>query len=493
MILVCILTMSFAMPVYAQGMEDQVNVTQQSEGKQDQPFENDEGETVYTLSATVRDREGAITMPKDRILNLTSETIDLSDITVEVDDSNASAKKDLEAGIVSTSQNAAVIRINFSNRYVSTNLNWDGKILIKKEGKLIKTIAIAYMTPYIRDEHDSGFQTLSSWSGTWGVLDGEAYRSSGKVDVYKENAEISFTYQAQGNQGVKAFHLDKSGNYTFSDGSYDQKAVNQNPKGYNTVKLRLKDTYVKQLKDELIKDLYQYSIDTKQCTFNDLMVEYEDGCIIGEVTDFIILGHQATLKPQDQMILKAGVKTGSQITLRWNRLSDISGYAIYRYDSKTQKYDKIKNISSEKSSYTDSKLKSGKTYRYKIVPYRSITYARAGNLTKVVNGSYSNIASSITKPATPVVRVKRSGRRLKVKIKKVSGASGYRIYLRKGKSGKYKCVKTYTGSKARTYKSGKLKRNKPYYVKVRAYKTFDKKKYFGTYTKTKKIKTPKRY
>ena len=37
------------------------------------------------------------------------------------------------------------------------------------------------MTPYIRDVHDTGFQTLSSWSGTWGVLDETI--SSGIVDV----------------------------------------------------------------------------------------------------------------------------------------------------------------------------------------------------------------------------------------------------------------------------------------------------------------------
>mgnify|MGYP006948513029 CR=1 FL=1 len=57
---------------------------------------------------------------------------------------------------------------------------------------MIREIAIAYMTPYIRDVHDTGFQTLSSWSGTWGVLDGEQYRSSGVVDVYQDNAQISF-------------------------------------------------------------------------------------------------------------------------------------------------------------------------------------------------------------------------------------------------------------------------------------------------------------
>ena len=496
LLLVCILIMSLSSTIYAQEdsekTENQIEVTQESENSKDAPFTNSEGETVYTLSALTRNREGAITMPKDRILCLTSEPVDLSNIEVMIDASNAQAKKDLVVEVVSASKNTAKICVNFSNQYVSTDLNWDGKILIKKNGEVIKKIAIAYMTPYIRDEHDTGFQTLSSWSGTWGVLDGEQYRSSGKVDVYQESAQITFTYQSQGNQGVKAFHLDRSGNYTFSDGSYDIKAQNQAAKAYNTIKINLKPSYIKQLKEELINDLYQYSLDTKQCVFEDLMIEYEDGCIIGEVTDFVRLGHQATIKPLDKMTLKASVKSASKIKLRWQKLDHVSGYAIYRYDPKTQKYDKIKTVSTQKTSYTDSKLTSGKKYQYKIVPYRSITYTNAGNLCKVVNGSSSNIVKCITKPGKVVIKAKRSGRRIKVKIKKVSRASGYRVYLKKGKKGRYKCVKTYKGNRTRTYKSCKLKQKKIYYVKVRAYKTYQSKKYFGKYSKTKKVKIPKK-
>ena len=293
LLFVFILIISLNVTVYAQEngekTENLVKVTQESENDKDVPFTNSKGETVYTLSATTRDREGAIMMPKDRILCLTSETVDLSDIEVLIDDSNEQAKKDLEVEVISASKNTAKICVNFSNRYVSTDLNWDGKILVKKGNDVIREIAIAYMTPYIRDVHDTGFQTLSSWSGTWGVLDGEQYRSSGIVDVYQDNAQISFTYQSQGNQGVKAFHLDHNGNYTFSDGSYDIKAQNQSPKAYNTVNISLKPSYIKQLKEELINDLYKYSLDTKQCVFDDLMIEYEDGCIIGEVTDFVRL------------------------------------------------------------------------------------------------------------------------------------------------------------------------------------------------------------
>lgn len=482
------------MTVYAQDdeNENQIEVTQQSEDSKDVPFTNEQGETVYTLSAVTRNKEGAVTMPKDLILMLSSESVDLSNIEAVIDDSNEQAKKDLAVEVISASKNSAKICVNFSNRYVSTNLNWDGKILIKKAGSVIRKIAIAYMTPYIRDEHDTGFQTLSSWSGTWGVLDGEQYRSSGNVDVYQDHAQISFTYQSQGNQGVKAFHLDRSGNYTFSDGSYDIKAKNQSPRAYNTVKICLKPAYIRQLKQELINDLYQYDLDTKQCVFEDLMIEYEDGCIIGEVTDFVRLGHQATIKLQEKATLKASVKSASKIKLSWNRLSNVSGYMIYRYDKQAEKYKKIKTVSTQTTSYTDSKLKSGSSYKYKILPYRKITYTQNGGVSKVVKGSYSNAVSSITKPAKAVIRAKRSGRKIKVTIKKVSGASGYRVYLKKGKKGKYHRVKTYKGSKKRTYTSKRLKRKKTYYVKVRAYKTYNSKKYFGKYSKSKKVKIPKK-
>ena len=100
LLFVFILIISLNVTVYAQEngekTENPVKVTQEAENDKDVLFTNSKGETVYTLSATTRDREGAIMMPKDRILCLTSETVDLSDIEVLIDDSNEQAKKDLE-------------------------------------------------------------------------------------------------------------------------------------------------------------------------------------------------------------------------------------------------------------------------------------------------------------------------------------------------------------------------------------------------------------
>ena len=67
--------------------------------------------------------------------------------------------------------------------------------------------------------------------------------------------------------------------------------------------------------------------------------------------------------------------------------------------------------------------------------------------------------------------------KVRIKSQKKAAVSGYQIAYKYGKSGKYKKVTTT-----------KLTKKKYYYVKVRAYKKIDGKKYYGTYSKIKKIK-----
>lgn len=77
---------------------------------------------------------------------------------------------------------------------------------------------------------------------------------------------------------------------------------------------------------------------------------------------------------------------------------------------------------------------------------------------------------------------------LKISWKKVSGASGYVVYKATSPKGKYKKIKTV--KRGTKYTSGKLKKGKKYYYKVRAYKTIDKKKYYSKLSK-KKSGTPR--
>ena len=78
----------------------------------------------------------------------------------------------------------------------------------------------------------------------------------------------------------------------------------------------------------------------------------------------------------------------------------------------------------------------------------------------------------------------RSKKTITVSFKRISGVSGYQISYKKKGTSKYKNL--YTKSTTKTIK--KLSNKKKYYIKVRAYKTSDGKRYYGSYSKTKTVK-----
>lgn len=99
-------------------------------------------------------------------------------------------------------------------------------------------------------------------------------------------------------------------------------------------------------------------------------------------------------------------------------------------------------------------------------------------------------APSLSK-VSGVKTVNVSGKAVKVTWKKVSGASGYKLYRSTKKNGSYKLVKTVKGSKTVKYTNKKLKKGKTYFYKVRAYKTVGKKKVYGSYSSYKSVKVRK--
>ena len=61
------------------------------------------------------------------------------------------------------------------------------------------------------------------------------------------------------------------------------------------------------------------------------------------------------------------------------------------------------------------------------------------------------------------------------------------VYLATKKIGKYKLVKVVKGNKKVSYTNTKLKKNKKYYYKVRAYRTVKGKKVYGAFSSKKSI------
>jgi len=146
--------------------------------------------------------------------------------------------------------------------------------------------------------------------------------------------------------------------------------------------------------------------------------------------------------------------------VKWSRAAGGSGYQIYRATSRYGTYTKVKTTTAY--SYTNTGLVCGKTYYYKVRAYR-----KTASGTKY--GSYTSVNAAKPRPAKPAGLKLYSGyRKVTLKWSPVSGATRYQVYRATSKSGKYKRVATVKSGK---YTNKKLKKNKRYYYKIRAYRT----------------------
>lgn len=448
-------------------------------------IKNKEVVNWYTLTAK-RNKDNTIAVGQDKVFTIQNKgNTDYSSISVEMQDKDG-AKADIKLSSSTASLKSGekiLVSVNFASNKVDPKLNWTA-IYIKDitTGKIIRKIPFAYDTPGEYDEHDT---YGSQWSGFWRY----GYKMLGTMDLSKSKNELTVSFKNLGNESVPitSIELDPKGYFKFSDGTYKHTgSTAQNAAGgTNTFKIvldtnRLKTNFFSLLNNG---DYEYYNDDTVIRSIPELVINYEDGCLEGgkasQLPVYIYIKNPLYLS--SKTTVKHVSRTSSSAKILWKSLKNVSGYRIYRSTKKNSGYKYLKQVSSKTTSYTNSKLKSGKTYYYRVRAFRNV-------FDKRYFSPYSTPLKSGTRPGKPKLTVKKSGRRLKIKYKKISGASGYRIYIRTGKKGKYKRVKQYTSGKKVSYTSKKLKRKKTYYVKVRAYKTINGKKYFGSYSKAKKVK-----
>ena len=107
-------------------------------------------------------------------------------------------------------------------------------------------------------------------------------------------------------------------------------------------------------------------------------------------------------------------KTKTSITLDWTKVLGATGYQIYKYDEKNEKYVKLTNASNQ--AYTDSSLKEGTSYKYKVRAYKTNddgTYSYS---------AFSSVLTVTTKKTykTGVVKVEEGN----LNIRKTASADG---------------------------------------------------------------------
>ncbi|MCI9063515.1 MAG: hypothetical protein HFJ17_02800 [Clostridia bacterium] len=177
-------------------------------------------------------------------------------------------------------------------------------------------------------------------------------------------------------------------------------------------------------------------------------------------------------------------------TLKWNKVSGVKGYKIYRATSKNGTYKHIKTISkASTTTFTDKdkKIKNKNAY-YKIRAYQK----RSG---KEYYGVYSSVQE---KSKYEQVVIKKSSansskKTITLNWQKVSGVTGYKIYKATSKNGTYKHVKTISKNKTTSYTDKKgIGVGNLYYYKIRVYKKRGSKTEYGQYSAPKKQTTGSR-
>lgn len=120
-----------------------------------------------------------------------------------------------------------------------------------------------------------------------------------------------------------------------------------------------------------------------------------------------------------------------------------------------------------------------------------VTAKSAGRVTITAmtsNGKRAYCTVTIKPKTNRITKLKRTGKKsIKIYWTKVSGTTGYQIYMSTKKNSGYKRIKTVSG-KYSSYTKGKLKKGKRYYFKVRSYKKVGGKYYISSYSTVKTIK-----
>ncbi|MEA4922488.1 MAG: PQQ-binding-like beta-propeller repeat protein [Eubacteriaceae bacterium] len=169
---------------------------------------------------------------------------------------------------------------------------------------------------------------------------------------------------------------------------------------------------------------------------------------------------------------KPAVKTTAYNKLKatWAKAGGATSYKVYRATSSKGRYKKVGTVKGGTASFTNSGLKCGKNYYYKVAAcYTSTTGSTAASVK-------SSAAKAKPAPCVTKAKAKAGKKKATVTWKKAKGASGYVVYKASSAKGKYKKVAAVKKNKAVVKK---LKKGKKYWFKVKAYKKSGKKKIYG--------------
>lgn len=148
--------------------------------------------------------------------------------------------------------------------------------------------------------------------------------------------------------------------------------------------------------------------------------------------------------------LKATNIAGSSVSLSWDKVTDASGYIIYRATGSSGTYKKV--ATSKTLSYSDKTVSSGTAYRYRV---------RAYVLNDDYVGDISNTIQVHTNLAKMTIKAKAGEKQVRITWSKVNGATFYDLYMA-DESGSFKKITTRSAKSDLVYVAKGLSNGKTY-------------------------------
>ena len=168
-----------------------------------------------------------------------------------------------------------------------------------------------------------------------------------------------------------------------------------------------------------------------------------------------------TVKPGTVANLRTSSYSKNSIALKWDSVSNVTGYRVFRYDKAKKKYVKIADL--KNNSYKLWGLNKASAYKFKVRSYKK-------SKNKSYVGKYSPVLSAYTRPDKPknLTAYLKSSSTVKLSWTGINGAKNYAVYA-SADDGNYEIIKTVSGKK-HSAKLKKLKSGTTYSFKVKAVK-----------------------
>lgn len=147
------------------------------------------------------------------------------------------------------------------------------------------------------------------------------------------------------------------------------------------------------------------------------------------------------------------------ITLKWKKLSGISGFYVQRSKKYDGEYKTLKTLDANKTSIT-LPVEWNKEYFYKVVGYIK------DDLRTMTGDAYQQGFTAKKMAGSTITSVKKSGsNQLVINWKAFNDATGYKLYCSNQENGTYKCIYTAKSGTTTSYKH-KVSKGVPYYYKL---------------------------